>query len=117
MGCPEEVAVCDAEALRLMKHAVRTSFGVSQDIIVRDGKNRLGGIGQGSGNGPMSWHSHMLALIDAYEAKVPHRAFFNSPDKSIILEQWLVGFVDDNTILFTLKDAGFERDIIELLSE
>ena len=36
MRRPEDVALCDAEALRLMKHAVRTSFGVSKDIIVRD---------------------------------------------------------------------------------
>ena len=41
IGCPEGVAVCDAEALCLMKHAVRTSFGISKDIIVRDEKNRL----------------------------------------------------------------------------
>ena len=58
----------------------------------------------------MCWHSHMLVMMEAYEKKVPYRATFCSPDKSITLEQWLVGFVDDNTIVFTLKDLSFNID-------
>ena len=115
MGCPRGVAICQAETLRKMKHAIKTTYGITCETISADGDNKLGGIGQGSGEGPVSWHSQMLALIDSYEELIPHRAFFTSPDKTLKITQWLVGFVDDNTIVFTIKDPLFARDNIQNL--
>ena len=70
-----------------MQHALRISFGVTQEVIINDDNNNLGGIGQGAGDGPISWHSHMLPLIDSFEDLVPHRAFFMSPDKTMVISQ------------------------------
>ena len=117
MGCPKSWVECQTRALRGMKHAIRTSFGITKEVISNDGENNLGGIGQGAGDGPSSWHSHMLPLIDAFEELIPHRATFISPDKKIIISQWLIGFVDDNTIIFTMKDTHFKAAIEEKLME
>ena len=114
MGCPRGVAICQAEALRKMKHAIKTTYGISETISA-DNENKLGGIGQGSSEGPVSWHSQMLALIDSYEELIPHREFFKSHDKTLQISQWLVGFVDNNTILFTVKDPLFARENIQNL--
>ena len=43
MGCPKEVAVCQATALRKMKHVLRTSFGLSKESIQWDTTNNIGG--------------------------------------------------------------------------
>ena len=67
MGCPRGVAICQAETLRKMKHAIKTTYGITCETISADKDNKLGGIGQGSGEGPVSWHSQMLVLIDSYE--------------------------------------------------
>ena len=117
MGCPKSWVECQTKALRGMKHAIRTSFGITKEVISNDGENNLGGIGQGAGNGPSSWHSHMLPLIDAFEELIPHRATFISPDEKFIISQWLIGFVDDNTIIFTMKDTHFKATIEEKLME
>ena len=63
----------------------------------------------------MSWPSHVLPLIDAYEEIVPHRASFSNPDRSRKLKQWLVGFVDNNTIIFTIKGPHFDASNIQRL--
>ena len=75
MGCPKEAILCQAKALQGMQHALRTSFGVTESTFQCDEKNKQGGIGQGSGDGPVYWHSHMLPLIDAFEDLIPHRAY------------------------------------------
>ena len=83
MGCPKKAIICQAKALQGIQHVIRTSFGVTESTFQCDERNKLGGIGQGSGDGPVCWHSHMLPLIDAFEELIPHRAYFCSPDQSL----------------------------------
>ena len=52
MGCPKSWVECQTKALRGMKHAIRTSFGITKEVISNDKTNNLGGIGQGAGDGP-----------------------------------------------------------------
>ena len=113
---PKEAIICQAKALQGMQHAIRTSFGVTENIFKCDESNRLGGIGQGSGDGTVCWHSHMLPLIDAFEELIPHRTHFCIPDQSLKkIQQWLIGFVDNNTIVFTYKDRLFDPATVEKL--
>ena len=115
VGCSKGIAEYNAKALRLMEHVIKTSFGICNACIVWDIINNLGGIGQGSGAGPVSWHSHMLLLMESFEELAPHRAHFMSPDKKVKISQWLIGFVDNNTIVFTLKDKSFNIEAIKRL--
>ena len=66
MGLPAEHAICHARVLRQMRHQIRTGFGISEDYIEWSEEENIGGIGQGNGGGPPSWHSHMLLLEIAY---------------------------------------------------
>ena len=65
LGCPKSVAVCQAATLRTMQHALRTSLGVSKESILWDPDSYLGGIGQDSGGGPLSWHSQGIEIYTA----------------------------------------------------
>ena len=65
MGCPKNVAVCQASTLRQMKHHIRTSFGISTDFLQWCAKSNLGELGQGNGDACVGWHSHMLVLEKA----------------------------------------------------
>ena len=59
----------------------------------------------------------MLPLIDAFEELLPRIAHFCSPDQSLKIQQWLIGFVDNNTIVFTYKDKSFDPSIVNKLFE
>ena len=57
----------------------------------------------------------MLPLIDAFEELIPYRAYFCSLDQKLKIQQWLIGFVDNNTIVFTYKDRSFDPSTIDRL--
>ena len=59
---PKNVAICHARVLREMEHVLWTGFGISKGSIKWDETANLGGIEQGNGAGPISWHSHMPPL-------------------------------------------------------
>ena len=107
IGLPKGPAVCHALALRLMKHFIRTGYGISELYILWSLTQNLGGLGQGNGAGPISWHSHMLPLIKAYEDMVGDAVTFVSPDKTRNFKKWLIGYVDDNTIFAKMNDVKF----------
>ena len=107
MGLPKGHAVCHAKVLRLMKHRIRTGFGISEESIFWTEFQNLGGIGQGNGAGPISWHSHCLVLVIAYKIMTNERVVFTNPDSSKKFIQWLVGYVDDNTLLTKLNEKEF----------
>lgn len=67
----------------------------------------LGGLGQGNGAGPSSWHSHCLVLVKAYEIMTNERVTFQNPQSRRKFIQWLVGYVDDNTLLTKLESTNF----------
>ena len=55
-GLFKEEAVCHEVALRKMKHFLCTGFGVSAEYLLWDLLNNPGGLGQGNGGGPTSFH-------------------------------------------------------------
>ena len=65
-----------------MKHYIRTGYGISELYIMWTITQNLGGLGQGNGAGPVSWHSHMLPLIKAYKSLVDDSVQYKNPDGS-----------------------------------
>ena len=111
MGLPKNIAICHARTLRQMEHMLRTGFGVSAGSIKWDATTNPGGIGQGNGAGPVSFHSHMLPLEQAYEEETGQHVEYSNPDSTRLFSQWLIGFVDDNTLLMQLNGLGFEAPV------
>lgn len=107
IGLPKGPAVCHAMALRLMKHYIRTGYGISELYILWSITQNLGGIGQGNGAGPISRHTHMLPLIEAYEELVGESVKITNPDQTVMFEKWLIGYVDDNSIFASIDEPDF----------
>ena len=51
----------------------------------------------------------MLPLEKAYEYETGHGVAYTNPDSSRKFFQWLVSYVDDNTILVKLENLGYEN--------
>ena len=115
IGLPRQLAICHAKTLRDMKHHVRTSFGISKEPIQWDQESNPGGLGQGNGGGCVSWNSQMLILEDAYEATTDQTVDYTNPDDTRKFRQWLVGFVDDNSILFKMENLGYETHYLKMV--
>ena len=70
-----------------MEHVLRTGFGISEGSIKWDATANPGGIGQGNGAGPVSWHSHMLPLEQAYEEETGQPVDYSNPDSTRLFSQ------------------------------
>jgi hypothetical protein len=58
----------------------------------------------------------MLILEGAYESITDQTVAYTNPDDTRKFRQWLVGFVDDNSILFKMENLGYEthsREMVE----
>ena len=86
MGSPRNIAICHARTLREMEHVLMTGFGISEGSIKWDEKANSGGIGQGNGTGPVSFHSHMLPLEQVYEEETGQRVDYKNPDSSRLFQ-------------------------------
>ena len=80
-------------------------------------ESNTGGLGQGNGGGCVSWHSHTLVLGEAYEKSTSNTVDYSNPDSSRRFKQWLVGFVDGNSLLFNFKNLGYEAPTVKLIEE
>ena len=116
MGLPKTVAVCHAAILRHIKHHIRTGFGISKNTLQWDETNNNGGLGQGNGGASVSWHSHMLPLEKAYERETGNGVAYTNPDSSRNFFQWLVGFVDDNSLMFKMENLGYQDAATTLIN-
>ena len=65
----------------------------------------------------MSWHRHVLVLEKAYEISTSNTVGYNNPDSSLKFRQWLVGFVEDNSLFLKLKNLGYEAPAEKLIEE
>ena len=59
----------------------------------------------------------MLPLEKAYESETGRGVEYSNPDKTRRFFQWLVGFVDDNTILIKLERLGYDDPAATMLKE
>ena len=113
MGCPKEAALCHARVLNSMKHYIKTANGISSEYIQASPLLPFSGCGQGNGGGPISWHAHMEPLIKAY---ANHNKGFSFKDPADLVNflQWVVGYVDDNSLILTFREG---QNIPEVLLE
>ena len=70
--------------------------------------NNPGGLGQGNGGVPTSCHSLMLPLEKVYEYETGHGVEYTNPNASRRFFQWLMSYVDDNTILIKTENMGYK---------
>jgi len=91
--------MCHAAVLKKLRHFIRTGFGISEDYLIWDCINNPGGLGQGNVSGAPEFHSMMLPLEKNYESETGHEVAYTNPDSSKRFFQWLISYVDENTIL------------------
>jgi hypothetical protein len=85
-----------AETLQDAKFRLKTEMGVTEEFYQHCKAYPIYGTGQGSGNSLVIWVfiSSVLFQCHARYAKGP---VFESPDKSVTIKFYMVGFVDDST--------------------
>ena len=64
----------------------------------------MDGRGQGNEGGHISWYAHMEPLLQAYFEE--NQCFsFEDPAQLIKFLQWMVGYVDDNSLILTSRNG------------
>ncbi len=93
-GLHKNVCLVHARTLQEARYLLKTQLGVSEEFYSHCRAFPIYGTGQGSGNSPMIWCfiSSMLFTIHQENAI---GASYTSPDRSIFLRLFMVGFVDD----------------------
>ena len=112
MGCPKEFALCHARVQNQMKHYIKTKAGVSPAFFQASPSLNIGGLGQGNGGGPISWHCHMEPLLEAYSKDNPGFSF-TDPTGMLCFLQWIVGFVDDNSLNITFREGQTVQEALQ----
>ena len=86
-----------------MKHKILTAYGESINAIINTIQRKLGGTGQGSAGSRVSWHCHMEPLLAALSKFSPGFQFVDVT-KTIEFMQYIIGYIDDNTIMCNLPN-------------
>jgi hypothetical protein len=100
-GMPANAVSTHAEALRLMKYAVKTIHGISEINYQGTPFECLFGTGQGSGASPAVWLTLVVILLNTIERLTPQRMHFQSPSGHLTHSRLADAFVDDTSICFT----------------
>jgi hypothetical protein len=95
-GMHKNVTLVMAQTLQEAKYRLKTDLGISEEFYQHCDLFPIYGTGQGSANSPAIWCFISNTLFDCFDAKA-HGAIFESPDKSISVRLFMVGFVDDTT--------------------
>ena len=93
-GLHRLVAIVQGATLEEVHYHLKTSLGITEDNYKHCDIHPIYGTGQGSGNSPTVWLVISSVLFNCYETKA-HGALFESPDRSVSLMIYRVGFVDD----------------------
>ena len=97
-GATTEMNRCQTLTLQGMKHQVKIAQGVSDGFFMHTEDTPVFGSGQGSGAEVPNWHSHNETITSTY--KEFHKGItMATPDGDTAVEQDVVSFVDDNTLL------------------
>ena len=77
--------------------------------------NNQEGIGPRNGGGSIILHSYMLPLEREFEQETVNGVEYTNPDSTQRFFQWLVGYVDDSSILIKLEHMGCEVTAEQML--
>lgn len=93
-GLHRQVALVQGRTLEEIRYHLKTQMGVTDEHYQHCSISPIYGTGQGSGNSPTIWLVVSSILFRCYSAKA-YGASFETPDRSIRIDIFRVGFVDD----------------------
>ena len=82
--------------LKEARFVLKTQLGTSDEHYLHTELHLLYGISQGAGNSPAVWATISSALFTLYDENTKG-AVYHSPDHSIQVKVFMVGFVDDTS--------------------
>ena len=113
-GLHRNVAIVQGSTLQEVKYHLKTQLGVTDEYYQHCTISPIYGTGQGSGNSPTVWLVVSSILFRCYSATA-NGARFESPDGSVIIDLYRVGFVDDTCCYVNLFRRDTPPDPIELI--
>jgi hypothetical protein len=116
-GMPTNVISTHAEALQLMKYAIKTIHGISEKNYQGTPFECLFGTGQGSGASPSVWLSLVVILMNTIDKLTPECMYFQSTDGKIKHSRRADAFVDDTSLGFSDYGKMTYRAMVAKLQE
>jgi hypothetical protein len=95
-GQHRSMVFINASTLAQAKYVLKTKLDISETFYQHSEFFPIYGSGQGAGNSPGLWGCISSVLFKCYEEKA-HGAYFESPDGSIKVKVFMIGFVDDTS--------------------
>ena len=95
-GLHRNIAFVQGATLEDICYHLKTQLGVTDEHYQNCTIYPIYGTGQGSGNSPTIWLVISSALFTCYDTRA-FGARFESPDKTLTLDVFRIGFVDDTT--------------------
>jgi hypothetical protein len=122
LGMPSSAIRTQAEALRLIRYAIKHAYGVSEDEYQGTILEPLFGTSQGSGSSPAIWLGLVMILLNAFDRLAAEKKItgfeFEDPWNEIAAA-WHVGaFVDDtNQGVTDSKGTQSKDELVETLRQ
>ena len=120
-GMHKKVCIVQAKTLEEAKYFLKTKFGISDEYAEHTRECPWFGTGQGSGNSPFYWLLISSSLYDLYCAKTTGGATYTSPDKTLQVKVFLIGFVDDvknrTNLQFTVDSSQLVSKLNTLIEQ
>jgi hypothetical protein len=95
-GMPADACAIHGQAIRSMRHFIKTALGVSEDHFESTDQQRLFGSGQGSGGSTTLWLVLFVAISKALEGYMVGLQFC-SPNRQLSSQRNNDAYVDDTT--------------------
>ena len=93
-GMNKKLCIVQGKTMEEAKYYLKTELGISEKFIQHTREDPWFGTGQGSSNSPPYWTFICSTLFDIFESQA-EGATYTSPDRSITIQMFAVGFVDD----------------------
>ena len=95
-GQHHSTVLINATTLKSSRYSLKTQLGISTTSYSHCDLFPIYSSGQGAGNSPGLWCAISSVLFDVYEKQAPGTSFY-SPDKTINIKLYMIGFVDDTS--------------------
>ena len=93
-GQHRSIVLINATTLKSARYLLKTQLGISTTSYSHCDLFPIYGSRQGAGNSPGLWCAISSVLFDVYEKQARGAALY-SPDKTINVKHYMIGFVDD----------------------
>ncbi|GFH47803.1 hypothetical protein CTEN210_04279 [Chaetoceros tenuissimus] len=113
-GMPKEFGECVVQTLHGMERHIRLAGKLSKKSFKYTTSNNIGGIGQGSGEGPQDGND-MIGLLKDVHAKTTRGCTLLHPNGEHSIVRHGGGFIDDQIDVISLdsQEAINEKDMVE----